>query len=72
MSFLKTLFGLARDILWLVIRRKKQLDDPANQYEQAKSDNAEAVTRGDADAVNARMQRNLDRLRNDKDAGSGH
>jgi len=55
--------------LGLVTRWFKKKDDPANQYEKAKSDNVAAVTAGDSSSLNARLDRDLDRLPNDSQRG---
>jgi glucose-6-phosphate dehydrogenase assembly protein OpcA len=60
---LSAILNILSKLLTLFVWWKADKRDPANQYEQAKSDNAKAVTSGDADSVNARLDSDLDRLR---------
>lgn len=60
-SLLKILAVVAKIFGYLFDKKTS----PSGQYDQAKTDNANAVLRGDAAAVNARIERNIDRLSDD-------
>lgn len=66
---LKSAFTFLAELFWLIVRWKKKQDDPQSQYEKAKSENAKAVTSGDAAAVNAALDRSVDGLPDDARSG---
>ena len=61
---ISSLLNILSKLLTLWVWWKGDKRKPSNQYDQAKQDNGKAVTSGDADYVNAALDRNLDRLRN--------
>jgi hypothetical protein len=70
-SWLTTICTVLGGAVLLILRYFKKKDSPTNQYEQAKSENAKAVTSGNANDLNAILDRNIDRLRDDQ-TGSGN
>jgi len=66
-AILKILAVIAKIGGWFFDRKVS----PSHQYEEAKSENAKAVTSGDEDFVNRSLDRNIDRL-SDNQPGSGN
>lgn len=64
---IKSLIEIVKDIFWLIVRRKKQQDDPVNQIQNERQQFQKAVVSGDGNTVNTVLRGELDRLR-DKDA----
>lgn len=61
---------IIKDIFWLIVRGKKQSDNPINQIQNERQQFQKGVVSGDENAVNSVLQSELDRVR-DKDTASG-
>ena len=64
---MKKVIDIIWSIFWLIVRRKKADDDPNNQYQKAKRENAEAIRTGDEATVNRKLSSGTDQLRSPKD-----
>ena len=54
--------GIIDKILWFVKRWFVRQDDPQLKYQKAKIENAQIIQSGNADAINAKLDTDLDRL----------
>lgn len=61
-GIIATVCAAASGIIWLLVRRAKQQDDPQNQYETAKAENAKIIQSGDADALARALDADLNRV----------
>jgi hypothetical protein len=59
---MKAVFDIIAAIFWIVVRGLKIRDNPQNQYQKAKSENARIIRDADAPALNGKLDVLTDRL----------
>lgn len=61
-AIIASLSAIVAGLIWLLQRWLKRKDDPQRQYQQSKNENARIIENGDADALNRKLDADLDRL----------
>lgn len=59
---IKSFLSFLASVFWLIVRREKKRDDPNAQLEMAKDENSQIIESDNADALNARLDRDTGRL----------
>ncbi len=67
---IKAIIEIIKDIFWLIVRRKKQQDNPVTQIENERQQFQKAVVAGDENTVNAVLNSELQRVRDQAATGS--
>ncbi len=67
---IKAIIEIIKDIFWLIVRRKKQQDNPVTQIENERQQFQKAVVAGGESTVNAVLNSELNRVRDKAATGS--
>ncbi len=68
MSWWSSMWEVLKDIFWLIVRRKKQQDDPINQIQNEREQFQKAAVDGDEKTANAFISSELQRMRDQQAA----